>query len=120
MLSRTLGVMFKVKQLFTKNQLLLLLISLFLVHFKSLGVVRSQSLKVSKSYQTNQVTSIKKLRGVLTVFLLLRNNIKRSLKFQRLYYINLKHYPRPKISTHFTAILILRTLFSSATQRPTY
>ena len=69
MLSRTLGVMFKVKQLFTKNHLLLLLIALFLIHFNSLEVIRSQSLKVSKSYQNNQVTSIKKLEGVLTVFL---------------------------------------------------
>ena len=61
MLSKTLGVMFKIKQLLTKNHLLLLLIALFLVHFNSLEVIRSQSLKVSKSYQNNQVTSIKKL-----------------------------------------------------------
>ena len=33
MLSRNLDVMFKVKQLFTKNYLLLLHITLFLVHF---------------------------------------------------------------------------------------
>ena len=64
MLSRTLGVMFKVKQLFTKNYLLLLDITLFLVQFYSFKVIRSQSLKVSKSYQNNQVTSIKKLLGV--------------------------------------------------------
>ena len=31
-------------------------------------VIRSQTLKVSQSYQNNQVTSIKKLLGVLTVF----------------------------------------------------
>ena len=61
MFSKPLGVMFKVKQLFTKNHLLLLLIALFLVHFNSLEVICSQSLKVSKSYQYNQVTSIKKL-----------------------------------------------------------
>ena len=48
MLSRTLGVVFKVKQLFTKNHLLLSLIGLFLVHFNSCEVIRSQSLKVSK------------------------------------------------------------------------
>ena len=64
MLSRTLSVMFKVKQLFTKNYLVLLHIMLFLVHFKSDEVIRSQSLKVWKSYQNNQVTSIKKLLGV--------------------------------------------------------
>ena len=61
MLSITLGVMFKVKQLSTKNHQLLLLIALFLVHFNSLKAIRSQSLKVSKSYQNNQVTSIKTL-----------------------------------------------------------
>ena len=60
--------MFKVKQLFTKNHLLLLLTALFLVHFNSLEAIRSQSLKVSKNYQINQVTPIKKLRGILTVF----------------------------------------------------
>ena len=38
--------MFKVKQLFTKNRLLLLHIALFLVHFNSLEVIRSQSLKI--------------------------------------------------------------------------
>ena len=61
--------MFKVKQLFTKNHLFLLLIALFLIHFNRLEVIRSQSLKVSKIYQNNQATSIKKLEGVLTVFL---------------------------------------------------
>ena len=61
MLSRTLGIVFEVKQLFTKNHLLLLLIALFLVHFNSLEVIRSQSLEVSKSFQNNQVTSIKTL-----------------------------------------------------------
>ena len=60
MLSRTLGVMFKVKQLFTKSRLLLLRIALFLVYFYSLDVILSLSLKVSKSYQNNQVTLIKK------------------------------------------------------------
>ena len=59
--------MLKVKQLFTKNYLLLLHIMLCLVHFNSFEVIRSQSLKVSKSYPTNEVTSIKKLLGVLTV-----------------------------------------------------
>ena len=69
MLSRTLGVMFKVKQLFTKNYQLLLHITLFLVHFNSLEVNRSQSLKDSKSYQNNQVASMKKLvQEFLTVF----------------------------------------------------
>ena len=61
MLSRPLVVMFKVKQLFTKNYLLLLHIVLFFVHFNSFEVIRSQSLKVSKSYQNNQATLIKKL-----------------------------------------------------------
>ena len=41
LLSRTLGVMFKVKQLITKNYLLLLHITLFLVHFNSYEVIRS-------------------------------------------------------------------------------
>ena len=68
MLSRTLGVMFKVKQLFTKNYPLLLLITLFLVHFNSFEVLRSFSLKVSKTYKNNQVTSIKKLLGVPNSF----------------------------------------------------
>ena len=61
MLSKTLGIMFKVKQLFTKNHPLHLISALFLVHINSLEVIRSQSLKVSKNYQNNQVTSIKKL-----------------------------------------------------------
>ena len=68
MLARPLGVMFKVKHLFTKNYLLLLHITLFLVHFNSFEVIRSQSLKVSKSYQNNQVTSIKKLLRVPNSF----------------------------------------------------
>ena len=51
MLSRALSVMFKDKQLFTKNYLFLLLITLFSVHFNSFEVIRSQSLKDSKSYQ---------------------------------------------------------------------
>ena len=53
--------MFEVKELFTKNYPLLLHITFFLVHFNSFEVIRSQSLKVSKTYQNNQVTSIKKL-----------------------------------------------------------
>ena len=61
MLSRTLGVMFQVKQLFTKNYLLLLHTTLFLVHFNSSVVTRSQSLEISKSYQNHQVMSIKQL-----------------------------------------------------------
>ena len=61
MLSRTLGVMFQVKQLFTKNYLLLLQNTLFLNYFNSFKIICSQSLKVSKSYQNNQVTSTKKL-----------------------------------------------------------
>ena len=57
MLSRTLGVMFKVQQLFTKNYVSLLHITLFLVQFtlqalRLLGI-RSRSLKVSHSYQNN-------------------------------------------------------------------
>ena len=64
MLSRTLGVVFKVKHLFPKNHLLLSHITFFLVHFNSSEVIRSLSLKVSKSYQNDQVTSIKKLMGV--------------------------------------------------------
>ena len=60
--------MFQVKQLFTKNYLLLLHITLFLVNFNSFEVIRSQSLKVTKSYQNNQVTSIKKLLGVSNRF----------------------------------------------------
>ena len=43
---------------------------LFLVHFNSYEVIHSQSLKGSKSYQNNQVTSIKKLLGVPNSFLL--------------------------------------------------
>ena len=64
MLSRTLCAMFNVKQLFPKNYLLLLHITLFLVHFNSYEVIRTQSLKVSKSYQNNQVTSNKQLSAV--------------------------------------------------------
>ena len=56
--------MFKVKQLFTKNHLRFLLMTLFLVCFTAFGVICSQSLKVSKSYQNKEVTSIKKLLGV--------------------------------------------------------
>ena len=68
MLSRTVGAMFTVKQPFIKNYLLLWHITLFLVHFNRYEVIRSQSLKVSKSYQNNQVTSIKKLLGVPNSF----------------------------------------------------
>ena len=60
--------MFKVKQSFTKNYLLLLHIALFLVHFNSFEVICSQSLKVLKRYQNNQVPPIKKLFGVLNRF----------------------------------------------------
>ena len=49
-LSKTLGVMFSVKHLFTKNYLLLLHLILFLVYFTRFEVIRPQSLKVSKSY----------------------------------------------------------------------
>ena len=68
MLSRTLGVMFKVKQLFTKNHLRLLLMTLFLVCFTAFEVICSQSYKVSKSYQNKEVTSIKNLLGVSNTF----------------------------------------------------
>ena len=68
MLSKTLDVMFKVKQLFIKKYLLLLHIRLFSVHVNSFEVIRSQNLKVSKSYQNNQATSIKKLFGVSNGF----------------------------------------------------
>ena len=67
MLYKTPGVMFKVK-LFTKNYLLLLHITLFSLHFNSFEVVRSQNLKVSKSYQNNEVTLIKTLFGVPNSF----------------------------------------------------
>ena len=60
--------MFKVKQLLTKKYLLLLHITLFLVHFNSFKVILSQSLKVSKSYQSNGVTSIKKLLRIPNSF----------------------------------------------------
>ena len=68
MLSRILGVMFNAKQIFTKNYLLLLHITLILVLFNILEFIRSQSLKVLKSYQNNQVTSIKKLWQVPNSF----------------------------------------------------
>ena len=61
MLSKTLGVMFVVKQLFTNNYLLLLHNVLFLVYFNSFEVTGSESLKVAKSYQNNKETSIKNL-----------------------------------------------------------
>ena len=43
---------------------------LFLVNFNSFEVIRSQSLKVSKSYQNYEVTSIKKLVVLPNNFLL--------------------------------------------------
>ena len=39
-------------------------IKLSLVHFNSFGVIRFQSLKLSKSYHNNQVTSIELLLKV--------------------------------------------------------
>ena len=54
MLSRTLGVMFKIKQLFTKNYLFFLHITLFWIHFNSFKITRSQSLKISKSNQNSE------------------------------------------------------------------
>ena len=68
MFPKTLSVMFKVKQIFTKNYRLLLHITLFLFHFNIFEVIRSRSLKVSKSHYNNQVTSIKKLLGVPNSF----------------------------------------------------
>ena len=56
--------MFKVTHLFTKNYLFFLPMTVFSVHFNSLEVIRARSLKVSESYQNNQITSIKKLLGV--------------------------------------------------------
>ena len=47
--------MFKFEQLFTKSYLLHLHITLLLVYFNSYEVIRSKSLKVSKSYQNNEV-----------------------------------------------------------------
>ena len=61
MLSRAVGAMFKVKQQFTENYLLLLHITLFSVHFNSFEVIHFQSLNVWNSYRNNQLTSIKKL-----------------------------------------------------------
>ena len=62
--------MFKVKQLFTKNYLLLLQIVIFLVNVNGFEVIRSQSLKVLKSYQNCLVMSTKKLLVVPNNFLL--------------------------------------------------
>ena len=56
--------MFEVKQLFTKN-------CISFAHyavFRPFEMIRSHSLNVSKSYQNNQVTSIKKLLEVLIAF----------------------------------------------------
>ena len=52
MLFETLNLMFKVKQLFTKNYLLVLHIALFLVYFNSSVVFRSQSLMASKQVES--------------------------------------------------------------------
>ena len=60
--------MFNAKQLFTKKYLIILDITLFFIDFNRYGIVRFRSLKVSKSYQNNQVTSIKKLLGVPNSF----------------------------------------------------
>ena len=68
MLSKILGVMFKAEQLFTKNHLLLLHITLVLVHFNSFKVIRFASFNVSKTHQNNNVKSIKKLLGVSNSF----------------------------------------------------
>ena len=70
MLSRTIGVMFKVNQVFTKNYILLLQVTLFLICCNSYEVIRSMSLKIAKSYQNNQVRSNKKLLEVSNSFLL--------------------------------------------------
>ena len=121
MLSRTLGaVMFKVKQLVAKNYLLLFHFTLFLVHFNCYEVIRSQSLKVSKSYQSNEVTSIKKLLGVPNSFSLYCEIICRAIfKIPA----TLLHQPNLTLTTArnmHVFILILRTLISRGTQRPTY
>ena len=60
--------MFNVKQLFTKSDLLFFAQCALFSSFNSCEVIRSQSLKVSKSYENDQVTSIKKLLGVLNSF----------------------------------------------------
>ena len=44
--------------------------ALFYVCFNSFEIIRSQSLKVLKSYQNNEVTSIKKLLGVAIVIVI--------------------------------------------------
>ena len=80
MLSKNLGLMFKVKQLFTKNYQLLLQITLFLVRLNSFYVIRSQSLQFSKSYQNNQASSIEKLLGVPNGFLLYSEITQSDLK----------------------------------------
>ena len=46
--------MFKVKQPFSKNYILFLHITLFLFYFNNFVDIRSQTLKVSKSYQIIQ------------------------------------------------------------------
>ena len=51
--------MFKVKQLFTKNYLSFAHYGYF-TYFNSFVFIRSQSLKVLKSYQDKKVTLIKK------------------------------------------------------------
>ena len=64
MLSKILGVMFKVKQIFTKNYISLA----HYAFFSPFEMIRSQSFNASKSYQNYQVTSIKKLLEVLIAF----------------------------------------------------
>ena len=56
--------MFGVKQLFTKNRISFA----HYAFFSPLEIIRSHSLNVSKSYQNNQVTSIKKFLEVLIAF----------------------------------------------------
>ena len=73
MLFRTLNVMFKIKQLFTKNYLLFWHITLFSVHFNSFAVILSQNLKVSKSYQNHEKNNVnqKAVRSFKQFFALL-------------------------------------------------
>ena len=57
--------MFKVEQLFTKTYPYTCFAQYALSSsFEQLWIIRSQSLKVSKSFKNNQVTSVKKLLGV--------------------------------------------------------
>ena len=68
------------KQLFIKNDLLRLHLTLFLVHFNNFEVICFQSLKVSKSYQNNEETSIETLLGVPTSFSLYCQRLSTSAK----------------------------------------